>query len=91
MYCLVLRANSGTLRLYFSNILPLTQINFIDKENYKPEEVLVMNVKNLGNQSLIFSDSKSDVIINNLNGNQTYEPSTLGTLALEPNEIKTYT
>ena len=61
-----------------------------DKENYRPEEVVVMNVKNLGNQSLIFSDSKSDVIINNLNGNQTYEPSTLGTLALEPNGIKTY-
>ena len=61
-----------------------------DKENYRPEEVVVMNVKNLGNQSLIFSDSKSDVIISNLNGNQTYEPSTLGTLALEPNGIKTF-
>ena len=62
-----------------------------DKENYKTgKEVVNVMVKNKGNQSLVFSDSKSDVIIRSLKGGQTYEPSAVGTLALEPNGTKTF-
>ena len=58
-----------------------------DKENYKREEVVHVNVKNNGNESLAFSDTKSDVIIRKLNESQTYEPSTLGTLTEEYQNI----
>ena len=62
-----------------------------DKENYKTgKEVVNVLVKNNGNQSLVFSDSKSDVVIRSLKGGQTYEPSAVGTLALEPNGTKTF-
>lgn len=64
---------------------------FTDKKNYKSEEVVHVNVKNTGNESLVFSDTKSDVLIRKLNGSQTYQPSTLGTLAVEPNGTKTFT
>ena len=62
-----------------------------DKEIYKTgKEVVNVIVKNNGNQPLIFSDSKSDVVISSLKGGQTYEPSAVGTLALEPNGTKTF-
>jgi flagellar hook assembly protein FlgD len=57
----------------------------------RPASHTNVNVKNNGNESLVFSDTKSDVVIHKLNGNQTYEPSTLGTLAVEPNGTKTFT
>ncbi len=62
-----------------------------DKDSYGKGETVNIRVKNEGSQPFVFSNTMSNVEIQNLNTGQNYKPSGMfGTLVLEPGATKTF-